>query len=321
MGNTARPNSSMIVDVHVHAGAPPGAEEMVKEIHSPKDWATQRSRDPVRFAKIMSEDQIDNSDHLVETMESHGVTHALIQMTPGMGATNQKVSDMAKRHEGRLFPIYRPEFAMGAVGSGDLTKSIDKTSLVANAERMASDVETLFPQLGMIGVGEFVPGGMVTAATDPVEIARDMAPLMEALSVKGLPIQIPTGWSGWQGGLHYIWNPVWVDEVAGLFPDVPIVLCKMGRGFRTSFDTCMVVAMRNANVFFDMTEAPPEHVREALQRIGPSRIMFGTDLSAISVNYAYQHGFTYLNGTEPTAEELDWMAWRTANDVYRLGLA
>ena len=49
--------------------------------------------------------------------------------------------------------------------------------------------------------------------------------------------------------------------------------------------------------------------------------MFGTDLSAISVNYAYEHGFAFLNGAEPDAEELDWMAWRTANDVYRLGLA
>ena len=80
-------------------------------------------------------------------------------------------------------------------------------------------------------------------------------------------------------------------------------------------------AMRNTNVYFDMTESPPEHGREALQHIGPSRIMFGTDLSAISVNYAYEHGFAFLNGTEPDAEELDWMAWRTANDVYRLGLA
>ena len=36
---------------------------------------------------------------------------------------------------------------------------------------------------------------------------------------------------------------------------------------------------------------------------------------------SYEHGFALLNGTEPDAEELDWMAWRTANDVYRLGLA
>ena len=165
-----------------------------------------------------------------------------------------------------------------------------------------------------------IPGGMVTTAIDPVEIARDMGPIMEALGQGNWPIQITTGWSGWQGGLHYIYNPIWVDEIAGIFPDVPIVLTKMGRGFRSSFDACIVVAMRNANVYFDMTESPPEHVRDALQRIGPSRIMFGTDLSAISVNYAYEHGFAFLNGIEADAEKLDWMAWRTANDLYQLGL-
>jgi hypothetical protein len=48
--------------------------------------------------------------------------------------------------------------------------------------------------------------------------------------------------------------------------------------------------------------------------------MFGTDLSAISVNYAYEHGFALLNGTQPDAEELEWIAWRTANEIYKLGL-
>lgn len=225
----SRPDSSLIVDVHVHAGAPPGAEEMVKEIHSPKDWATQRSKDPVRFAEVMSQEQVDNSDLLIKTMDDHGVTHALIQMTPGMGASNQKVSDMASRHTGRLFPIYRPEFLMGAVGSGDLTTGTDKAALSANAERMAQDIETLFPQLGMIGVGEMIPGGMVTTAIDPVEIAQDMSPIMEALGIGSWPIQIPTGWSGWQGGLHYIYNPIWVDEIAGIFPNVPICAHQNGQ--------------------------------------------------------------------------------------------
>ena len=320
-GIGSRDQLSALVDVHVHAGAPPGAEEMVKEIHSPEDWAAQRSKDPVHFAEVMSQEQVDNSDLLIKTMDDHGVTHALIQMTPGMGASNQLVSAMARKHNGRLFPIYRPEFLMGAIGSGELTTGTDKASLSANAERMAQDIETLFPQLGMIGVGEMIPGGMVTTAIDPVEIARDMSPIMEALGIGNWPIQIPTGWSGWQGGLHYIYDPIWVDEIAGIFPDVPIVLTKMGRGFRSCFDTCMVIAMRNANVYFDMTESPPEHVREALERIGPSRIMFGTDLSAISVNYAYEHGFAFLNGTQPDAEELEWIAWRTANEIYKLGLS
>ena len=48
--------------------------------------------------------------------------------------------------------------------------------------------------------------------------------------------------------------------------------------------------------------------------------MFGVDLSAISLKYAYEHGLSELNGAKLNAEELEWIAWRTANDVYRLGL-
>jgi hypothetical protein len=31
-------------------------------------------------------------------------------------------------------------------------------------------------------------------------------------------------------------------------------------------------------------------------------------------------GFASSMGTKLNAEELEWIAWRTANDVYRLGL-
>ena len=96
---------------------------------------------------------------------------------------------------------------------------------------MAEEIESVVPELGLVGVGEITPGGLVTMAMNPVEIARAMSPIMEGLSPGKLPVQFPTGWTGWQGGLHYIWNPIWVDELAALFPDVPIVLAKMGMSF------------------------------------------------------------------------------------------
>ena len=53
----SKPDARFLVDVHVHAGAPSGAEAMAKEIHSPKDWALQRSKAPKEFAEVMSEEQ------------------------------------------------------------------------------------------------------------------------------------------------------------------------------------------------------------------------------------------------------------------------
>ncbi len=317
--DASRPDTRFIVDVHAHVGAPAGFAAMAPTINSPADWAAFRSKEPELFAKLMSGDQIDNSDALIETMDKNGVTHALIQVAPHRNARNKLVADAARRHRGRLFPLYRPEFAVTAAASGTLDNK-DPAVLSRNARRIAEDIESLFPELGMIGVGEVIPGGMVSAASDPVEIARDMSPIMEALRPGNLPIQLPTGWSGWKDTLHYTWSPIYVDVLAGNFPDVPIVLVKMGRGFRVSFDTCVVVAMRNVNVYLDMTDAPSEHIREAVQILGAERIMFGTDLSLISHNYSYKENFHALDGAQLNAEELEWIAWRTANKVYRLGL-
>ena len=252
-------------------------------------------------------------------MDKNGVTHAIIQATPGKDASNQRVAEVARRHKDRLFPIYRPEALLGNLGTGTIQPP-DKNKLRQNARQVAENIESAFPKLGMIGMGEFIVGGFVSTAIDPIQIAGDVAPIMEALRPKKIPIQFPTASSGWKGGLYYIYEPLWIDELAGNFPDVPIVLTKMGRGIRTSFDACTVIAKRNANVYFDLTDSRAEHLREAIDGIGAQRIMFGTDLHGLSLNYAYDVGREIVDGAHPSAEEREWIAWRTADTVYQLGL-
>jgi predicted TIM-barrel fold metal-dependent hydrolase len=111
-----------------------------------------------------------------------------------------------------------------------------------------------------------------------------------------------------------------VDELAGTFPTVPIVLTKMGRSIRTAFDTCLSMAMRNANIYFDMTDTSAGHLREAISVIGAQRVMFGSDLSAISSNYSILENSKTALETRLTAEEGEQIAWKTANQVYKLGL-
>ncbi len=63
-----------------------------------------------------------------------------------------------------------------------------------------------------------------------------------------------------------------------------------------------------------------EHVREAINEIGAQRIMFGTDLHGLSINYAYDVGLEIMDGAHLSNEERAWIAWRTADSVYQLGL-
>ncbi len=317
---SARGGARFLLDCHVHVGGSPGLIAMIDQVHSPKDYLALRGKQPEAFAKAASQSQVDNSEDLLATMDKHGVTHALIQATPGRDASNQLVAEAAKRHKGRLFPIYRPEALLGDLGTGTMQLP-DKKQLRQNAQQVAEAIESVFPELGMIGMGEFIVGGFVTTAIDPIEIARDMAPIMDALRPKKPPIQLPTGSSGWKGGLFYVYEPLWVDELAGNFPDCHIVLTKMGRGIPTSFDACMVVAKRNANVYFDLTDSRAEHLREAIDEISAQRIMFGTDLHGLSLNYAYDVGLEEIvDGAQPSEEEWEWSAWRTADTVYQLGL-
>ena len=317
--STTRRGTRFLLDCHVHVGGSPGLAAMIDQVHSPIDYLALRGKQPAAFAKAAGEPQIDNSDDLIAVMKKHGVTHGLIQPTPGKNASNERVAEIARNHKDRFFPLYRPESALGALGTGTMEPPT-KEECRANAQTEADAIENLFPKLGMFGMGEFGAGGYVTTSLDPIEISRDMGPIMEALRPNKLPIILPTGSSGWKGSLIYIYEPIWVDELAGNFSDVPIVLTKMGWSIRSSFDICLTMAKRNANIFFDLTETSSVHLREAIDQIGAHRIMFGTDLSALSVNYSYGHGIHTLDSIEPTAEEREWISWRTADTLYRLGL-
>ncbi len=201
---TSRRRTRFLLDCHVHVGGSPALRALIDQVQTPKDWLALRGKQPEAFAVAASQSQVDNSDDLIAAMDEAGVTHALIQPTPGRDASNQLVADAAKRHKGRLFPIYRPEALLGDLGTGSMEPPT-REELRQNARQVAENIEGMFPGMGMVGMGEFIAGGFVTTALDPIEIARDMAPIMEALGPRKLPIQLPTGSSGWKGGLYYIY--------------------------------------------------------------------------------------------------------------------
>ena len=318
-GRSNRPSwapTKYLIDVHVHVGSGPTVAELAPTIHSAADWGALRTAQPEKFAKAVSEIAVDDSAILLGAMDRYGVTHAIIQTAPGNGTNNPMVLEAAKKSNGRFFPIYRPEAVSNAAARGTL--GVDYGGEVSKVVRQIAD-ELESPAMSATrGVGEVVP---ITTEIHPIRIARDMAPIMEVLKARGdLPIMFPTGYTGWKGVHYYTYSPIWVDELAANFPTVPIVLTKMGRSIRASFDACMSVAMRNANVYFDMADTSAEHLREAISIIGAQRIMFACDLSAISSNHATLDNLRTAIEARLTADEREHIAWKTANQIYKLGL-
>lgn len=261
----------MAVDVHVHIGSFPSVESAGELLRSRPDVAAFRTRYPELYRRFSEEQPVDNSPRLVEVMDAAGVERTLVQPRPGVD--NEFVAGLAAQHGGRVVPLALP--------TPWPTPADVSASPEVLAQRPGAAAETLrhcMDELGMRGVGELYVR-YLTDQIHPERIADALSPILELLAPRSLPLELPTAWTQFPGGLYY-GDPLWVDELAARYPNVPIVLTKMGRGLTRYFESCLVVALRNANIYFDTSDTSPEHLRHALDVVGPERVMFGTDWSA-----------------------------------------
>lgn len=258
----------MIVDAHVHLMSFPSYANLADRIETTQDLIAFRSRYPEIYQTATTEEPVDNSDQLVATMDRHGVRYAVVQSRPGR-VTNEHIAAAVRRHPDRLFGLF-------SFGKLEQMSGYEHDPAVLR-ERVVSEVGRCVTELGLRGMGETHVRAL-TAEIHPELIARDLEPLLLELSKHRVPMQLQTAWTQWKGGLWF-GDPLWVDEIAGRHPTVPIILTKMGRGIQTFFDHALTVALRNENVYFDTVGTTPQHLRQAVDAIGSHRIMFGTDWS------------------------------------------
>ena len=260
----------MIIDSHVHIWSFPALMDIGDKIRTTQDLIAFRTRYPDLYDRTLTEAPVDNSDMLIAHMDEAGIDRALIQARPG-AVTNDHVAESVRRHPDRLAGLMRIGHDQEAA-----YEYLADTSAVRDGA--GDQVAYCIEELGMKGLGEIFVRALTTE-THPEKIARDLVPMMDAVSRYGVPVQFPTAWTQFPGGLFW-GNPIWADEVACRYPDVPIILTKMGRGMITYFEPCLTVAMRNSNIHFDVVGTTSEHLKIALDAIGSERILFGTDWSA-----------------------------------------
>ena len=314
-----------IIDVHVHlVGATPSLENLADKIKTTEDLILLNSRYPEIYQQALIQEPIDISDAYIREMDRHGVAHALIQQRPGK-ATNDHVSEIVKKHPDRLSGLIRIEVDRPLSQPTDrLPGNLpSEEELAARRERAAKEIARGVEKLGLIGVGEFKIRTF-TLETQPEKIARDFKPIMDTLANYKIPILIHTAWTQFPHDLYY-GDPIWTDEIAYSYPEVPIVLTKMGRGLQRYFEGALCVAMRNFNVYFDTVGTTPEHLRQAIDTIGAHRIMFGTDWSP-TWRWVSEPADVYtmrkkvLDKAGLSSSEREQIEWRTAIEVYKLKL-
>lgn len=304
-------NGMLVVDAHVHIGSFDAVEGINDLIRTKEDLFGFRTRHAEIWNQQFDQEVLDNTDRLVAVMDAQGVDRALVMARPG--ASDHAVVEMAKRHPDRLVPAIR------IVSDQELHGYVEEPEAVRSGA--AALVREYVEQHDIRAVSEVFIRGL-TRELHPEAIADDLAPIMDVLEEFGLPISFPTGWSQWKGGLYY-GDPLWVDEVAGRYPSVPIILCKMGRGFVGMFESALMVAVRNSNVYFDMVQTTPAHLRRAVDSIGAGRILFGTDWDVLS-GYVrdpwdvHAWSFNTLEEASLSERDLEYILGRNAERLFGL---
>lgn len=262
----------MIIDSHVHVGTFASVESAGPSLLSTvPDVVAFRTRHRELYERFAHEQPIDNGETLLKDMDGFGIAKAIVQSRPGV--SNDFVAAIAARHPERLIPI-----AVPTPWPTPVDDPRDKERMMSPQE-VAEELERCITKLGMVGVGEIFLRRL-TRRLHPEDIADDLAPMMEVVARHETSVQIPTAWTQLPGGLYY-GDPIWVDEVANRHPSARIILTKMGRGIDHIFENCLSVAMRNENVYLELSGSSAAHLRRALQVLGPSRLLFGTDWSPV----------------------------------------
>jgi len=96
-------------------------------------------------------------------------------------------------------------------------------------------------------------------------------PVMELLGERSMPVLLHTG--------HPIFSLPWsIEDLAVKFPQNAVVMGHMGHGNIVYINAAIDIAARRPNVYLE-TSGMPMHtkVREAVERLGPERVMYGSD--------------------------------------------
>lgn len=301
----------MIIDAHTHGFSYKSLTDVGDKIRTTEDVAKFRTRYPeLSIHKLQTKERpIDIVDQLVHDMDMHGINKAVIQPIPGISSDD--VAKAVKKHPSRLVGL----FPLG----NEYTLPPDK--YILKVASIQSQVNRAINKLGLNGMAEVHLGSF---AKEPEKISKNLEPLLSILSKYKCPLLVHTGWSQHRGDIELrAANPIYLDDAAAKFPEVKIILAHMGRGMNYFFEPAVAVALRNNNVYLDTADASPNHIRIAVERLGPERVMFGTDWSLTQRFIKepadiYDSNLSNVYQAVVNKQDRDFVLGKTALEVYNI---
>jgi predicted TIM-barrel fold metal-dependent hydrolase len=150
-------------------------------------------------------------------------------------------------------------------------------------QEAAQFVESWLDQPEFKGVGEaLIRNFMIKGKIETIpEALKELRVAMEVVRAKKVPILFHTGYSGSHIGRFagpLMWSdPILLDEIAGEFSDVPIIIGHTGGMFPPFDANALMMAYQHDNVFLDTSKSRSDVVEKAVAEIGADRVLWGTD--------------------------------------------
>ncbi len=143
-------------------------------------------------------------------------------------------------------------------------------------------------------------------------------PLYGRCAELSLPVVFHCGTSVFPGAVNRYADPTLIDEVAGAFPSLKIVLAHGGRGWW--YDAAAFIALMRDNVWIEISGLPPKKLPTYYRNFDLGRLgrkfIFGTDWPGIP---GINHNASAVADLGFDRDTLELIFWRNAASVYRLG--
>ncbi|HYC11787.1 MAG TPA: amidohydrolase family protein [Nitrososphaerales archaeon] len=201
-------------------------------------------------------------DDLLEGMDDAGVSRAVILGQDTHATPNPHFRQYTMRNE---------ELARISARSGDRLIPFAGVDPNAGAEAL-KELKLAVARFGAKGLK------IHSSANSVYPNEAKMFPIYDLCEEKGLPILFHTGTTGLGDCEIKYSKPEFLDEVCQRFPKLKLVMAHFGWPWT---DVAVAIALRNPNVFVDVSGWRPKYIPQALlpylNGILSDRFLFGTD--------------------------------------------
>ena len=296
-----------VVDTHVHA-----------QRHAFKFKERGIEPDYTKLAQGMPLAEVyDNSPRLLYHMQRYNVDMCVIQ--PAFGMTNELNAELVERY---------PDKFVALCNSVETSHKAIRGEQEWTIEAACKELDDLLSTGKFVGIGEGLPRNPRPKRPISWEERFDqVCQVMELARKYKVPVQYHTGilsgYAGARRGPRSIgddWtNTLYAHDIAGTYPDVPLILAHGGiQGWWSErrYEEALEVAAAHPNVYLETGLYWAELYEKPLSdpNIGVEKLIWGTDWGA-SIPQQWMpgsHPITYADQNTrlgPPAHQVDYYGW------------